>query len=535
MPRDAWRRFKLKFKSYQDEHLKLDASIKGALVELVKLMEVGASIPAVAVNLPQQNLIDSYWNQVNNATSTFNADTTTKDGRVACLLALEDVGDRIEETLSHVRQAVRNNLDALMTQARGLETLDDLVEVSEDPDFLAKAIQQRFGLDTVTLQDAPSAKTLKKIYDMGKLVPLSHTRGNDKLKHLIFKRNATVESEKRILGSYEALHDRVLLRIPIKSELFEVNEKDHDPEVPRDIRPTGTVEAVLGTMAHEVGHAVDESLQVMHNKRGVEDHGGWEEVKSLDLAKAILSHKDAGAHGASAHLAAEMIQELLLTGACTLDPAAGDKRTTAQLYPSVDGMLQHPCIVAAVRRAGELGQLERWPEGPALLAETNELLGLVRRGPIPLGTWFKISHVYSELINAIIEHQEAPRAAATRIHAYATRYLEDVSGDQRATIRGSEAGKLALWVYRNGVNGWTGLYDQKKTAVAKLTLGGRVYTVGNNERFYSYASTARAKGVSAYQFNAPAEWFAELYMFHYCQKLPDHHPSVKAVIHKLAG
>ena len=74
--------------------------------------------------------------------------------------------------------------------------------------------------------------------------------------------------------------------------------------------------------------------------------------------------------------------------------------------------------------------------------------------------------------------------------------------------------------------------------VLKLPFLGRrpdAYTVGNNERFYSYASTARAKGVSAYQFNAPAEWFAELYMFHYCQKLPDHHPSVKAVIHKLAG
>ena len=45
--------------------------------------------------------------------------------------------------------------------------------------------------------------------------------------------------------------------------------------------------------------------------------------------------------------------------------------------------------------------------------------------------------------------------------------------------------------------------------------------------WYRYAMSARAKCISKYQFNTPAEWFAELYSAYYLKKLPEAHPDYK--------
>jgi hypothetical protein len=70
-----------------------------------------------------------------------------------------------------------------------------------------------------------------------------------------------------------------------------------------------------------------------------------------------------------------------------------------------------------------------------------------------------------------------------------------------------------------------GLWDKGK-AGTEHAIGDRVYQQAYKDDWYSYDKKARAKGVSAYQFRAPAEWFAELYAAYYMEKLSDKHPDV---------
>ncbi|WP_127997108.1 hypothetical protein [Piscinibacter defluvii] len=64
--------------------------------------------------------------------------------------------------------------------------------------------------------------------------------------------------------------------------------------------------------------------------------------------------------------------------------------------------------------------------------------------------------------------------------------------------------------------------------VKQIAIGTRVYQEAYNDgRWYSYELAARAQGITAYQFRAPGEWFAELYAAHFANKLKREHPAMK--------
>ena len=67
-------------------------------------------------------------------------------------------------------------------------------------------------------------------------------------------------------------------------------------------------------------------------------------------------------------------------------------------------------------------------------------------------------------------------------------------------------------------------WKTKVTADA-CTIGSRVYHESQPGDWVSYMASARAKGVTGYQFRAPAEWFSELYAAHHSDKLKDGHPA----------
>ncbi|GGH25039.1 hypothetical protein SAMN05444007_103302 [Cribrihabitans marinus] len=60
----------------------------------------------------------------------------------------------------------------------------------------------------------------------------------------------------------------------------------------------------------------------------------------------------------------------------------------------------------------------------------------------------------------------------------------------------------------------------------KLAIGGMVYQESYGNKWTSYQLAARKKGMTGYQFRAPAEWFAELYAAYHSGKLKPAHPAV---------
>ena len=65
----------------------------------------------------------------------------------------------------------------------------------------------------------------------------------------------------------------------------------------------------------------------------------------------------------------------------------------------------------------------------------------------------------------------------------------------------------------------------------RIAIGGRVYQESYDDgRWRSYLYAARAKGISGYQFRAPAEWFAELYAAYFGEKLKPSHPAMSWLV-----
>ncbi len=64
-------------------------------------------------------------------------------------------------------------------------------------------------------------------------------------------------------------------------------------------------------------------------------------------------------------------------------------------------------------------------------------------------------------------------------------------------------------------------------AKQRTAADGLVYHEGYEGNWVGYKYSARAQGITGYQFRAPAEWFAELYAAYHMQKLNPSHPASK--------
>ena len=70
-------------------------------------------------------------------------------------------------------------------------------------------------------------------------------------------------------------------------------------------------------------------------------------------------------------------------------------------------------------------------------------------------------------------------------------------------------------------------WDNAAMAKGRTTADGLVYHEGYEGNWVGYRYSARAQGITGYQFRAPAEWFAELYAAYHMQKLNPSHPASK--------
>jgi hypothetical protein len=139
-------------------------------------------------------------------------------------------------------------------------------------------------------------------------------------------------------------------------------------------------------------------------------------------------------------------------------------------------------------------------------------------------------------------HEESPKSIA-KIAAPHLRYdqdwIQDVLEDKgskppKSTPKAPKGVKPDEWEQRRQAallwcqsirsdnNPWW-----KGAVCARIQIGGRVYQEAYDDgRWRSYDYAARARGISGYQFRAPAEWFAELYAAYFGGKLKDSHPAM---------
>ncbi|RZL08905.1 MAG: hypothetical protein EOP40_11610 [Rubrivivax sp.] len=91
------------------------------------------------------------------------------------------------------------------------------------------------------------------------------------------------------------------------------------------------------------------------------------------------------------------------------------------------------------------------------------------------------------------------------------------------------------WVakVRHSQNPWSlGAECNKSVTAGGFKIGDRVFHEAYDKVWVSYLASARAQGMTGYQFRAPGEWFSELYAGYKMQKLKDSHPA-KAWLDKL--
>lgn len=65
-----------------------------------------------------------------------------------------------------------------------------------------------------------------------------------------------------------------------------------------------------------------------------------------------------------------------------------------------------------------------------------------------------------------------------------------------------------------------------QTKCTAITIGDKIYHEAYKGTWVSYAAAERAKGITGYQFRAPAEWFAELFAAYHHGKLKTSHPAL---------
>ena len=70
-----------------------------------------------------------------------------------------------------------------------------------------------------------------------------------------------------------------------------------------------------------------------------------------------------------------------------------------------------------------------------------------------------------------------------------------------------------------------GIWDRQGDSEA-IAIGNKtVYHESQPREWVSYLAAARKKGLTGYQFRAPAEWFAELYAGYKSKMLGPKHPA----------
>ncbi|MCB9745173.1 MAG: hypothetical protein H6740_21470 [Alphaproteobacteria bacterium] len=446
---------------------------------------------------------------------------------------LRDSEEEAHALLKLMREDFRQDLSALVAAPGGPEVLDEMVEdtkvlmpklsglQSERTTFLQEAMKARFGLTTVQNQIGPGGRdNLKRAYQIMSRVPESHTLGNQRLDVLKLKPILT----RRVEASYGGVYDPNDNEIDvIVAHVIGSTAVDPDDTVPEHLRPEPGLEGFQGTVLHEVGHAFDAKEGIMAASAGTRTAlGGWTIEEPTDIAWHIVR----GTSIAKDHpeFPPDFIYYVLFG---VLDrhgrPEAevwAERQTSAGLPLTAEALTTHLGVVDAKQALEDERLNPTWPGGVCPSDERGRFKsGSAGRFTVTLEADARreANKLVKELIDLVVDGVPVD-VGAQRLLDQRALYTADMP--PLKPLRSHRGYKIveALHKHRKGTYYQTGRAGAEANQVGDIT-----YTVDSGT-FYSYSMAARNLGVSKYQFRAPAEFFAELYMFFFAGKLPDSHP-----------
>ncbi|MCB9741686.1 MAG: hypothetical protein H6740_03665 [Alphaproteobacteria bacterium] len=476
-------------------------------------------------------------------------DTGTPKEQKTAVSALERRCGRAEKTHKKLRKALRDGATPgdIMAQPGGAHLLDLMVEdiswsraKTADKDWTIAAIQARFNIpELVTPRDKHEKKALPGLYRALRMVPESHVLENDSL--LSYVQRARPEAgDGRFSGVYYTDDQRIVTHLD--QILTGKNDNDYDREVPKAIRPTGRMKDFTHTTLHEVGHAVDDKNDIMGEDNPAE-RAGWRNENLESAARAI---------GAEHNFFTDfpdlpdawlllVLTQYITTGSVDPGNFATDlnaKKAHAPNLPPLEVLLQLPALLAC-----EQARVERevWPDNES------------DKRSLSAGAFNYFTRAKEEAANAGYGEPAQQRAChfllknvTQQVYGFNVP-LAQILSDEHAAMQGligvdtelipwdridaHAASKIMIRLHNEGYKDKQGYYNAGRSGALAAQVGDRTYTVCNNQLWWSYLFIKRNQGVSEYQFNAPAEWFSELYALYYGGKLPEGHPDYALLAH----
>lgn len=418
----------------------------------------------------------------------------------------------------------------------------------EQEDAMRRALIRRFGLDPQTgLEGEWSSKSVSSLYKLLGKLPERHVLDNDFIRH--FENDTSQTQTRGLLGVHNKGAARVVLfnlQAGVLRKPYPLEQDDvDDPAIGILSRKRNTFTHVT---LHEVGHAVDHKIQFSDPLVTGGGHpAGWRSHSRREVAAALLPGTGGGASLTAAFPTVpqrhwlELLDDLLNGEAAD---AAIDKmsrllrsrRDQAQRRPTLDALKRLKCMTDAYERTRA-----PLPDFRSRQLTSNHTLITSVSGDLKDAVgelWFQEC---AELVQGILDTLDI-----TDKETFDEAWMEVVATNPLANLAGHPG-------YANSVDpDWGAVavhptiaqaafigadhetfWNRGNAAAERATVQGRVYFFSANGGWFSYDARARRAKVSNYQFNAPPEWFAELYAVYQQEVLPDSHPHYRLLEHAL--
>jgi hypothetical protein len=411
---------------------------------------------------------------------------------------------------------------------RMVEQVGDKVSSKEEKAFIKNALEARYDMKLSDDTEISKAAFVK-FYKLFGMVPDSHTKDNPSLKSL-----------KRDPASGEAsfYKDKAIVLNLGRSDSDSTADFDYDGDdapvecqVPPEHRvKEGDVKYFDHTTLHEIGHAVDDKLKFMSGKGKKSSYGGWHQESKNSMADVAGEHF--GFYDACKDFPRPFLKSYLMEVLAGNDPTkAGNLPSIwkeqvgiAASLPGKNALLSDPGIVLAESSRVTFEQ-QNWEfdekDGSHGQAFTNAKMAIKLKA-----NERKLAIIVIELI--LLKHLKIADAVDAALEQAGT--VTDTNSQPDWNKLTTTAAKAAAWCEAVRCQSKSsGLWEKGGSEAKKQSIAGRVYQQSyiDGDQWNSYELSARKAAVSAYQFRAPGEWFAELYAAYYLEKLPDKHPAMK--------